>query len=83
MVAPDRIVLAWVDRPIAVPATLAPQVTAMPAAQAQALAISYGGQGYGLPMATTLDAQGRPCPVWRRALRPEDVAEFYRMCPRR
>lgn len=83
MVAPDRIVLAWVDRPIDVPAALAPQITAMPAAQAQALAISYGGQGYGLPMATILDAQGRPCPVWRRPLRPEDVAEFYRMCPGR
>ncbi|WP_343615179.1 hypothetical protein [Novosphingobium sp.] len=80
MVAPDRIVLAWVDRPIAVPPALASQVTTMPAAEAQALAVRYGGQGFGLPMAAIVDAQGHACPVWRRPLRPEDVADFYRTC---
>lgn len=81
MVAPDRIVLAWVDRPIAVPPGLAPQVTTMPAPEAQALAVRHGGQGFGLPMAVIMDAQGKACPLWRRPLRPEDVTDFYRTCP--
>jgi len=81
--APDRIVLAWVDRPIPVPPVLASQVSTMPALEARALAMRYGGQGFGVPMAALIDAHGEACPVWRRALRPEDVAEFYRMCPRR
>jgi hypothetical protein len=52
----------------------------MPAAEAQALAVRYGGQGFGLPMTAIVDAQGHACPVWRRPLRPEDVADFYRTC---
>jgi thiol-disulfide isomerase/thioredoxin len=83
MLAPDRIVLAWVDRPIPVPVTLAPQVSAIPAAEAQALAVKYGGQGFGLPMATLIDGRGEACPVWRRPLRPEDVGDFYRTCQER
>jgi thiol-disulfide isomerase/thioredoxin len=81
--APDRIVLAWVDRPIAVPPALAGQVSAMPADEARALAVRYGGQGFGLPMAVMIDEHGRSCSPWRRPLRPEDLAEFFRMCAQR
>lgn len=79
-IAPDPIVLAWVDRPIPVPQPLAPQVSAMPAAEAQALAVRHAGQGFGLPMALLVDEGGAVCSIWRRALRPEDMADFYRPC---
>jgi hypothetical protein len=42
----------------------------MPAAEAQALAVRYGGQGFGLPMTAIVDAQGHACPVWRRPCAP-------------
>jgi hypothetical protein len=79
--APDRIVLAWVDRPVQAPGALAGRVSIMPVEEARALARRLGGQGYGLPMATILGEHGETCPPWRRALRPEDVSEFYRSCP--
>jgi thiol-disulfide isomerase/thioredoxin len=80
MVAPDRIVLAWIDRPIPVPPALAPQVSAAPVVEAQALAVKYGGQGFGLPMATIIDGRDKACAVWRRPLHPENVKEFYQAC---
>jgi thiol-disulfide isomerase/thioredoxin len=79
-VAPDRIVLAWVDRPIPVPPALAPQVSSMPAAEAQALALRHGGQGFGLPMVLIVEEGGKVCSVWRRPLTVGDLAEAYRPC---
>jgi hypothetical protein len=78
--APDVIVLAWVDRPIPVPANLAGKVETMPAEQARALAQSLGGEGYGLPMATVVSAGRKPCPPWRAPLRVADLAALGRLC---
>ena len=78
--APDVIVLAWVDRPIPVPANLAGKVETMPAEQARALAQSLGGEGFGLPMATVVLAGRKPCPPWRASLRVADLAALRRLC---
>jgi len=75
--APDRIVLAWVDRPIPVPAAVQGQVDIMPAAQARQLAESRLGEGFGLPAALVLS---RACPPWRGPLRAQDLAAWRASC---
>ncbi|GHC98866.1 hypothetical protein GCM10019060_31100 [Novosphingobium pokkalii] len=75
--APDRVVLAWIDRPIAVPAGLQGQVDSLPAPAARALAEHELGVGFGLPAAL---APGRGCPPWRGPLHPTDLATWRSHC---
>lgn len=79
---PDQVVLAWVDRPIPPPPALAGQVAVMPHAQAQELAQSLGGEGFGLPMAAYVPAGQRPCAPWRAPLRPKDLESLRKLCGR-
>jgi len=72
--APVPIVLAWIDRP---PRTAFSQV---PAPAARALAKRIAGDGYGLPFAALLDADGTPCAIRRGPLLPADVREFVDAC---
>lgn len=78
--APDRIVLAWVDRPIPVPPALRGQVDAMPAEQALELARAVGGTGFGLPMAVRIPASGAPCRAWRAPLHAGQISALKAAC---
>ncbi len=75
--APDRIVLAWIDRPVVAPATLQGQVDSMPVAAARDLAEKRLGVGFGLPAAL---APVRLCLPWRGPLRPADIARWRDSC---
>lgn len=82
--APEQIFLAWTDRPIAPPRSLPPrlagQVRVMGVDAARQLALRIGGEGYGLPMAALVDAEGHACAVWKAPLTPADVETFRRRC---
>jgi thiol-disulfide isomerase/thioredoxin len=73
--APDRIVLAWIDRPIAVPAGLQGQVDSLPR-RPRALAEHELGVGFGLPAARP----GAWLPAWRGPLHPTDLATWRSHC---
>ncbi|WP_179505577.1 MULTISPECIES: hypothetical protein [unclassified Sphingomonas] len=75
--APDRIVLAWIDRPIAAPPGLQGQVDTMPPAAARELAERRLGVGFGLPAAV---ASGSACQPWRGPLRPADLPAWRAAC---
>lgn len=82
--APRLILLAWVDRPIAVPVGSPsgplPNVQALDLSQARQLADQFGGTGYGLPMAQIL-RNGRPiCPVWRKPLSAGNLGAMLASC---
>lgn len=77
---PERVVLAWVDRPVQLPARLAGQVDTLPLAEAKSLAQRIGGPGYGLPMAQLTGHGYRNCPVWRHPLRPADITSLRSAC---
>jgi len=77
---PDQVVLAWVDRPISPPASLAGKVAVMPSAQARELALRLGGEGFGLPMATYAPARMQACPPWRASLHPRDLEGLRKLC---
>lgn len=83
---PDKVVLAWVDRPIPPPPGLAGQVAILPVEQARALALKLGGEGYGLPMATYFPANvpgsAVPCAPWRAPLRPDNLGALRKLCRR-
>ncbi|MDE2405872.1 MAG: hypothetical protein KGM17_14480 [Sphingomonadales bacterium] len=75
--APQRITLAWIDRP-ALPTTA--EVAQLPPAQAARLARELLGEGYGLPAAVMLDAGGRACAVLRAPLTPAAIAGLRKAC---
>lgn len=77
--APDRVELAWIDRPMAVPKALVGSVTSMTPEAARALAERVGGEGFGLPMAV-YERGGRTCRVWKRPLAAGDVAMMRKGC---
>lgn len=79
---PDRVVLAWVDRPIPPPPALVGQVAIMPQPQALELAHRLGGEGFGLPMAAYVPAGGRPCAPWRAPLGVGDLGALRQLCGR-
>ncbi|HWL46808.1 MAG TPA: hypothetical protein VNQ31_03750 [Sphingomonadaceae bacterium] len=81
--APDRIALAWVDRPIAPPPAVARLVGSVPAAEARRFARLIGGDGYGLPFAAMFDSAERPCAVWRGALDAAAIAGLRARCAAR
>jgi hypothetical protein len=49
-------------------------------ADAQALAERMGGEGYGLPFSAMFDSNGHVCSLWRKPLRPEDIASMKAAC---
>jgi hypothetical protein len=69
-----------VDRPLALPPTLAAQVEIMPPPQAHALAQRLGGQGFGLPMAAMMATTGRFCRPWPHSLTPANLGELRKSC---
>ena len=77
--APDKVLLAWVDRPMPVPAPLANQVGILSPTQAYALAEKLGGEGFGLPMAVYM-RDGAYCRVWKKPLTPEGLAPLRHDC---
>ena len=78
--APDHLILAWVDRPIAPPAASAPDVGTIPIEDARRIADQVGGVGYGLPFSAMFDADGRLCAEWRNPLGPQDVEHLRARC---
>ena len=77
--APDRLVLAWTDRPL--PATVLPAtVDTLSAREAQFLAERFGGEGYGLPFTVMLDREGQECAIWRKPLRPDEIDALRAKC---
>lgn len=76
----ENVVLAWIDAPPSVPASLAGKVEALRPDHAQRLAERVLGEGYGLPSAAMLDAEGRACAVWRAPLRDADVQVLRGRC---
>ena len=81
--APDRLALAWIDRPIAPPPELAPTVDALPPGDARRLAETALGEGYGLPSSAMLDSSGHACALWRSPLHPDDLKAMRLQCGRR
>jgi hypothetical protein len=77
---PDRIVLAWIDKPIAVPTQLAGKTESVPSDEAQRLAHSFLGEGYGLPFSVMLDKHERRCAIWRAPLHARDIAAMRKQC---
>ena len=84
--APGPVLLAWTDRAIAPPRglspTLAVQVRSLPVDVARRLALRLGGEGYGLPMAAMLDADGRDCALMRAPVGPAEIRAMLRRCER-
>jgi thiol-disulfide isomerase/thioredoxin len=78
--APDRLILAWVDKPLAAPPVLSSQVQSMPLNDARQLARAIAGEGYGLPFSAMLDASGKPCVVVRAPLHPADLPLLHARC---
>lgn len=79
--APDRIALAWIDRPMPLPSNISPAtIDNIGAKDAQSLAARLGGEGYGLPFAVMLDKEGQVCAVWRKPLRPTDIDALRADC---
>ena len=81
--APDKIVLAWVDRPVQRPSMVSKYgVEELATKDAQALGLRLGGEGYGLPFTAVMDGDGRLCALWRKPLHPEDVMRLISSCHR-
>ncbi|HWU03505.1 MAG TPA: hypothetical protein VN222_12265 [Novosphingobium sp.] len=78
---PDRLVLAWTDRPLPVPPQLRGEVEVLAPAEAHALALRALGEGYGLPAALGLRGGQVVCRPWRGPLSAREIAEFRRGCP--
>lgn len=76
--APNRLILAWIDRPIGQPVQAT--IEALDAQDAQALAGRIGGEGYGLPFSAMFDSNGRVCGIWRKPLHPKDVKLLIEAC---
>ena len=80
--APDRIVLAWVDRAITPPSGGMATVRSLPTGEARRAALNISGEGYGLPFSAMFNGTGHLCAVWRARLKPADVAELRARCNR-
>jgi thiol-disulfide isomerase/thioredoxin len=82
--APERLVLAWVDRKIAAPVApaLAPTIRSLSVAEARRLAHQIAGDGYGLPFSAMLDKAGKVCAIWRSPLHAVDFATIRTQCSR-
>lgn len=81
--APDRIVLAWIDRPIVRPPgapAIVADIRSLPAEDARRLAQNLAGDGYGLPFSVMFDGAARACAIWRRALHADDLAALRAQC---
>lgn len=78
--APDRLVLAWIDRPIPIRGELAGQVDTMDPAEARRLAERELGEGFGLPAAIALGPAGRACRPLRGSIAAPDLAAWRRNC---
>jgi thiol-disulfide isomerase/thioredoxin len=80
--APDRVALAWTDRPISLQPSTAANVVSLPADEARRLAQSIAGPGYGLPFSVQYDRNGEVCAVWRKPLDARDIAALRARCLR-
>lgn len=78
--APDRLVLAWIDRPIPIRGELAGQVDTMDPAEARRLAERELGEGFGLPAAIAMGPVGRVCRPVRGSIAATDLAAWRRNC---
>lgn len=78
--APDRLVLAWIDRPIPIRGELAGQVDTMDPAEARRLAERELGEGFGLPAAIAMGPVGRVCRPLRGSIAATDFAAWRRNC---
>jgi len=79
--APDRLVIAWIDRSIGPPAGVLPgEIAVLGVEDAQTLAGRIGGEGYGLPFSAMFDSAGRVCSVWRKPLGAADIKALKAAC---
>ena len=78
--APDRIALAWIDRPIGVPTALGPITRVIPVEEARQTAERLGGIGYGLPFSSMNDSEGHVCALWRNPLEPSNLETLRKLC---
>ena len=77
---PERIVLAWIDRPLPPPAALAGEVGVMLPAEARRLALLRLGEGFGLPAVVFTGAALADCPPLRGRLTVQSLAALLRLC---
>jgi len=77
---PARVALGWIDRAPALARALAGSVDILPVAAAQEIAERHGAEARGLPFAVVYRTDGKPCTVWRGALRPADWPKLERQC---
>jgi len=77
--APDRILLAWIDHPIA-PLPTAMDLASLAPDVARRLARNLEGDGYGLPFSVMFDSHGEACSVRRSPLSPEDIVRMRLQC---
>ena len=80
--APDRVVLGWIDHPIAPPPATTSDVADLSVESARHLARTIAGDGYGLPFSVMFDARGKACAIWRAPLQPDDLPVMRARCSR-
>lgn len=77
--APERIMLGWVDHPVAL-SQMPGHPTSLPPDVAGRLARDIAGDGYGLPFSVMFNRRGDACAVRRSPLAPEDIAGMRSQC---
>jgi thiol-disulfide isomerase/thioredoxin len=79
--APDRLILAWTDRPARVPdKAVRSGVTQVTVARARELMARYGEGNAGLPLVVMLRSDGTPCAIQHRSLSSEGLAALLKRC---
>lgn len=77
----DRVVLAWIDRPVPLAETPGPvRVMTVAPAIANAWAQAHLGMARGLPFAVLTDAAGRACGLHKGPLAAADIAALRAQC---
>jgi hypothetical protein len=77
---PDRLVLAWIDKPLPVPQNMSGTIEVLPSSEARGLAGRWLGEGFGLPAALMIANQQSTCPPWRASLKPRDIITLRKIC---
>jgi hypothetical protein len=76
---PPRLVLAWIDRPAALPQGHAAVIQPAPGVAA-VWAEPFYARAHGLPFAVLTDDRGKACAVHAGPLSPSDVAALWAAC---
>lgn len=80
-VAPDHLVVAWLDAPPRLSKKRLPaNARVVSGLQARTLLNSFDGVGAGVPLAVMRDRQDNVCAVIKRRVRPADLAKILNGC---